>query len=334
MDKGAKLLVFIFILISTPLWASCSSPSDDPFEVEEVETYYEEILPSDAPITTNVFYETYTLNGPVGQSGACYGDYLFIATANLKDIKMYNLRNKSLVYALDTTGFADFLKDSPSVYHCNQACFGPDFYQEGDPFPLLYISQRNNVEGRCFYQVFRIVLPDLEGEEYESFSLELVQTIYLPVMTIRNSLGNANLVIDGEKRLMYTYSRNNKSTDFNYGQCKISVFTLPSFYESKVVYEAMDILDSYYLGCSAVNMQGGVIHDNKLYIGQGYKSCGYINLRIVDLENKKLEKTVDLLNAGFTQEPEGLYVYDNRLMMSVNGSNIYEFLSVDSLAVW
>ena len=110
MDKGAKLLVFIFILISTPLWASCSSSSDDTFEVEEVETYYEEILPSDAPTTTNVFYETYSLNGPVGQSGACYGDYLFIATANLKDIKMYNLRTKSLVYALDTTGFADFLR--------------------------------------------------------------------------------------------------------------------------------------------------------------------------------------------------------------------------------
>ena len=96
----------------------------------------------------------------------------------------------------------------------------------------------------------------------------------------------------------------------------------------------MDILDSYYLGCNAINMQGGVIHNNKLYIGQGYKSCGYIKLRIVDLENKKLEKTIDLLNAGFVAEPEGLYVYDDRLMMSVNGPNIYEFLSVDSLSVW
>jgi len=334
MNNCTKLLFFIFILISTPLWASCSSSVDDVFEAEEVETYYEEIIPSEAPVTTNVFYETYSLNGPVGQSGACYGDYLFVASVYLKDIAMYNMRTKSLVYTLNATNFADFIKDSPSVYHCNQACFGPDFYAEGDPFPLLYISQRNNVNGRCFYQVFRIIMPELEGEEYDSFSLEQVQTIYLPAMNIRNSLGNANLIIDGENRLMYTYSRNNKSTDFNYGQCKISVFSLPELTDTEVVYETMDILDSYYLGCSAVNMQGGVIHDNKLYIGQGYKSCGYINLRIVDLENKKLEKTVDLLNAGFTAEPEGLYVFDNRLMMSVNGASIYEFLSVDSLAIW
>ena len=334
MNSSAKFLIFIFVLISTPLCASCSSSDDDVLGPEKVETYYEEIIPSDAPVTTNVFYETYSLNGPVGQSGACYGDYLFVATANMKDIKMYNLRTKSLVYTFDTIGFADFLKDSPSVYHCNQACFGPDFYQEGDPFPLLYISQRNNVDGRCFYQVFRIILPELIGDEYESFSLEQVQTIYLPVMTIKNALGNANLAIDCDNRLMYTYSRNNKTTDFNYGQCKISVFSLPSVYESKVVYESMDILDSYYLGCNAINMQGGVIHNNKLYIGQGYKSCGYIKLRIVDLENKKLEKTIDLLNAGFVAEPEGLYVYDDRLMMSVNGPNIYEFLSVDSLSVW
>ena len=234
MNSTTKFLVFIFVLISTPLCASCSS-HDDVFEEKEVETYYEEIIPSDAPVTTNVFYETYSLNGPVGQSGACYGDYLFIATANMKDIKMYNLRTKSLVYTFDTIGFADFLKDSPSVYHCNQACFGPDFYQEGDPFPLLYISQRNNVDGRCFYQVFRIILPELIGDEYDSFSLEQVQTIYLPAMTIKNALGNANLAIDGDNRLMYTYSRNNKTTDFNYGQCKISVFSLPSVYESKVV---------------------------------------------------------------------------------------------------
>ena len=334
MNSSAKFLIFIFVLISTPLCASCSSSDDDVLGPEKVESYFEVIHPSDAPVTTNVFYETYSLNGPVGQSGACYGDYLFVATANMKDIKMYNLRTKSLVYTFDTIGFADFLKDSPSVYHCNQACFGPDFYQEGDPFPLLYISQRNNVDGRCFYQVFRIILPELIGDEYESFSLEQVQTIYLPVMTIKNALGNANLAIDGDNRLMYTYSRNNKTTDFNYGQCKISVFSLPSVYESKVVYESMDILDSYYLGCNAINMQGGVIHNNKLYIGQGYKSCGYIKLRIVDLENKKLEKTIDLLNAGFVAEPEGLYVYDDRLMMSVNGPNIYEFLSVDSLSVW
>ena len=74
-----------------------------------------------------------------------------------------------------------------------------------------------------------------------------------------------------------------------------------------------------------MNMQGGFIWNNKLYISQGYLSCNFIYLRIVDLKNRKLINDIDLLGDGFPIEPEGFFRYGNDVMMSCNGSPIYKF---------
>ena len=261
-------------------------------------------------------------NSKGNQSAAVYGDYVFLVTKGRSYLYIYNLEEKKHIYSIKMEAIFEYDYLGSDLFHSNQASFGVSFYHPDDPFPLLYISQRAREDRRCFVEVFRIIV-NRKGNSYSSIDAQLVQTIYFPAMTEDNSLGNVNCVIDRQNQLMYTYSRNNERTDHNYGQCKISCFKIPDVGYDFVYLEDQDILSSYMLGCSAVNMQGACVHDGILYIGQGYKSAGYIYLNVVDLEEKKLLGRIDLLNKGVEWEPEGCFFYQGSVMIAA-GSNIWE----------
>ena len=255
--------------------------------------------------------DAYSSLGVSHQSAAAYGDYVFIVTNGRSKICMYNLAKKELVYTLDRSAV------NGNLYHCNQSTFGFERYAPEDPFPLLYISQRNNSSGRCFVEGFRIKPQQREeSEEYQSFTVELVQTIYLPAMSYENSLGNANCVIDSSNKVMYTYSRNNLSVEDNYLICKITKFKVPSPKQAIVTLEDEDILDSFMLDCTALNMQGGCIKDGVLYIGQGIPSYRDLYFNVVDLNNKTLVKRFPLNKYNVVWEPEGCFFYDGTVMLS------------------
>ena len=245
------------------------------------------------------------------QSAATYGDYVFFVTDGRSKIGLFSLRKKEILFTLTLRG-AD-----RKTYHCNQCTFGIEKYEDIDHFPLLYISQRAKSDGRCFIEAYRIFpLYNEDLSEYDSFYVELVQTIYLPKMTRDNSLGNANCVIDAANRTMYTYSRNNNTKEDNYGQCRISQFEIPDIHQKTVILNDGAILSSYAIDVSAINMQGGCVQDGILYIGQGYPSAGYIYLNIIDLEKKEMVRRIDLKKNDVTWEPEGCFFYDGCVMLS------------------
>ena len=245
------------------------------------------------------------------QSAAAYGDYAFFVTKGRSKIHMYNLRKKSSLFVLKLKGV-----DS-KIYHCNQCSFGIDKFDSSDPFPLLYISQNAKSDKRCFLEVYRI-LPvfDEELNDYSSFSISLVQTVFFPAMSSENSLGNVNCAIDTDECVMYTYSRNNDSQDDNYGQCKITKFNIPDFREMNVYLEDESILSSFFVDCEAFNMQGGFVKNNVLYIGQGYLIAGYIILNIIDLKEQEILQRIDLQKCSVSWEPEGCFFYDGSVMIS------------------
>lgn len=269
-------------------------------------------------VNTSLFAE----NSKNNQSVASYGDYLIIIPRGRGAMHLYNLRKKTLLYSLKMKAGTGKDVLGSDLYHCNQATFGVDFYEDGDPFPLLYISQRAREDNRCFTEVYRI-FPRLCDGDYISMEAQLVQTIFFPKMTYENSLGNVNCVIDCETKEMYTYSRNNNKGDTNFGVCKITSFSIPDFHRDTVMLEDSDILKSYMLECSAINMQGGCIKDGILYIGQGFSSAG-IYLNIIDLKKRKLIQRIDLLNDyGIKWEPEGCFYYNNNVMIA-EGTNIWQ----------
>lgn len=269
-----------------------------------------------------LYIDEISSDGMAHQSAACYGDYAFLISNKMINVRVFNMRNYSRIFDL---------KDQPplgtgTIYHCNQACFGTQKYSEEDYFPLLYISQHQNKNNRSFIQVFR-VLPTSAGygQEFTAFAFEKIQTIYFPVLTDDNSLGNVNAVIDTDNHFIYTYSRNNNTAAGNYGKCKISKFNLPNALEStSLTLSDNDILESFFINTSAFNMQGGAYHEGLLYIGRGVPSAGYVYLYVVDLTNRKLWFTVDLLNNGFSWEPEGAYFYKDDLYIGAS-SRIFKF---------
>lgn len=247
-------------------------------------------------------------NSYTNQSAAVWREYLFLIPKYRGKIYMYNLKEKRLLCTFGMESMTE-LCNGYDIYHCNQTTFGTDFYENSDPFPLLYISQRARNDNRCFTEVFRILPLKKENDgDYTSMELRLVQTIYFPPMSEANSLGNVNCVIDSENRLLYTYSRNNVKTDSNYRQCKISCFNIPNAYEEVVYLEDSDIKSSFMIDISAYYMQGACIVGRYLCIARGAASVKYIDLNIVDLKTQQMKKQIDLFGNG--------YIYGNQKAVS------------------
>ena len=245
------------------------------------------------------------------QSAAVHGDYAFFVRDGRGAICLYDMANKKKVYTITIKS------EGGKTYHCNQSSFGVEKYDPSDLFPPLYISQRARSERRCFTEVFRIIpLFNADSTVLLAFRTEKIQEILFPPMSRENSMGNVNCVIDSKTGWMYTYSRNNDSSDENYRVCKISRFAIPSIHQPEVVLEDSDIRSSFFLDVEATNMQGGCIVGDHLYIGQGYPAVGYIYLNVVDLSEKKLVKRYDLIANGVDWEPEGCFYYDGNVMLS------------------
>ena len=255
------------------------------------------------------------------QSAACYGNYAFFLLDAMKKVQMYNIQKKQEIFTLTQTSLGQ-----ASIYHCNQSCFGKEKFHPEDPFPLLYVSMFQ-ASGRCSAMVYRI-LPNknTESDEYDSFSLELVQRIYYPKVSDANALYNVNAVIDTQNNFIYTYSRNNNSNAENYMKCRVSKFPLPDPHSGNVTFENDDILDSFELNVSAANTQGGTLDGNLLYIMRGYPGAGYVYLYIIDINEKRIKYIVDLFSNGFYEEPEGVFFHNDTLYTSTSSGKIYRFL--------
>lgn len=240
------------------------------------------------------------------QSAAVYGENVFLVTNRRTRIYKYDLVQCQMVDSIVMPVGKGTTPSGDVLYHCNQSSFSPCFYSTSDKYPLLFISQRAKEDKRCFAEVYRLLFND------NKYSAQLIQTILFPVMTEENSMGNVNVVFDAENKVMYTYSRNNDTMSTNYGVCKISKFTIPSFDIPIVYLNDEDIISSFSIECEAINMQGACIHNGVLYIGQGIKSP---ILRTINLDTGLLT-TYNIKKKGCKYEPEGCFWYNESLMIS------------------
>jgi len=274
--------------------------------------------------------ETYAKNSKGNQSAAAYGKYLFLVKDKLASVAVYNIEKKSVSCVYSMTPRND-MNGKQTVFHCNQSSFGVEKFIETDSFPLLYVSQRNRsaAEG-AMLSVFRVKPEFIEGEMV-SFSLEEVQTIYFPVMSDSNCLGNPNVAIDTAKQVMYVYSRNNRKEALNRHKAKLTTFKIPTLRdrEGNVVREVRlfdaDILSSFSSDFSMVNAQGACAKSGMLYIAQVYSDSLHKRgavLHKIDMDTQK-HTTLDLSSLGFKREIEGCWAYNGNLMFSSSGKMLY-----------
>jgi len=262
-------------------------------------------IPSD-DFDKDISLSIYSSNLKNHQSAAVYGDCAFMVNNWRTRIFIYDLINCQMVDSIIMPAGKGRTPSGDVIYHSNQCSFSPFFYSANDNYPLLYISQRAKEDKRCFTEVYRLLLND------NKYSAHLIQTILFPVMTENNSMGNVNVVFDTDNQVMYTYSRNNDTMSTNYGVCKIAKFKIPSFDTPIVYLNDDDIISSFSIDCSAVNMQGACIHNGYLYIGQGTNSS---ILRAIHLDTGLLT-TYNIKKIGCKYEPEGCFWYNESLMIS------------------
>lgn len=271
--------------------------------------------------------ETFSTNAVYGQSAALYGKYLFIVKDKLTQVILYDMESKAQVYTW-TTNFS-----SQNTWHCNQSSFGTLKYNANDMFPVLYISQRNNAEGRAEIQVYRI-LPTLTDGEITSFTMVLVQTILLPAENETNCLGYPNVAIDTERGYMWAYSRYNTSGSPNSGKAMFTRFAIPALFDSSnnpvatVTLEDSNIQDHFLDNWATYNNQGAFIRNGKMYMMRGVPSSDHFcECNVIDLYFQRTRVSrVDLYPNGFTSEPEGCFYYNGTVFFTVNGTNIYRIL--------
>lgn len=311
----------------TPVNDAVESLSSDVEEIKDVlgigdggETsgfsYYGEKI----AFSNTMNFSSYATNAASGQSSAIYGDYLFIVREKLTSIVCYNMATKTLLCTL-STGYS-----KSNAWHCNQSQFGTLRVNENDVFPVLYITVNNDSNGRCSWVAYRII-PTYTDDEISSFTIEEVQTIYLPAMTDDNCLGNVNIAVDYDRNLLWGYGRNNRTEADNAGKATFVCFPMPALSETTVTYEDADIIDTFQDDWNMTYAQGGFIKNGKLVIMQGYASVNLINLRVIDLyAQRKQVSFADLLNNGFTNEPEGVFYYYGNIYTSTNNTRIWRIL--------
>ena len=272
-------------------------------------------------------------NGVVGQDGAISGDIMF-RFENDATCTVYNLTSKKQI-AQFTLDKADIMKP-----HCNTVCFGIEYFEEGDEFPLLYINVYNNYgneEDRregvcCVYRICR------DGSEFSSTLVQLIKIGFVentelwksqPDNSDRRPYGN--FVTDNERNRLYVYVMRDKTWKTRYFE-----FEMPrssdGIYDEKygvntVTLVSEDIKAQFDLGYSNY-VQGGCARDGVLYSLEG----GTVNgpeckvpprLKIIDMRGQKLLSTVELHSFGLSIEPELIDFYGDDLYYMDSSGAVY-----------
>lgn len=226
------------------------------------------------------------------QDWAVYGDSLYrfydkfafidvIDVSNLKRIKKQN---------------SIYTKLADVAVHCNSVDFSSIFYNESDPLPLVYVSQRGD---SCRTNVYRITQ---NGSQY---GVQLIQTIHFKDanMTTTN--------VDETGKFLWIYS--NGPYGRSYSKIEIPALTFKNVNISAV----NGVRERVRITISGVG-QGATIKGHYIYHLHGFKNQG--TLAIVDLNTGKEVQKIDLVALGFKGEPESAAFRGNDLIIGDHGN--------------
>ena len=229
------------------------------------------------------------------QAGACYGNYLFLFQENNTQCWMYNLANSTLIQNIQI-GESD--RGFVSNCHCNSVVFGTEFYDSGDPFPLIYVSTGYSYGNYTGALVYRIIATT--SDSVTTYSLSLVQTLKLPGSTWTEFLVGE----DNDCYLCYT------------GQRKIYRMAMPLLSAGDMEFDLSNALETYQFTqqpswYNGSRNQGRIYHNGKIYMVSGVPGSNETSLFIVlDLATRRREVQIDLIETlGLTSEPEACFFW-------------------------
>lgn len=290
-----RIAIVIIISICPLIICSCQEkvewtiefgvPDPEPTEVLEIEKKPD-------------FEVLMTLNGGSPQGGDCWADYFFQFTTNNTVVRVYDLSTKTLVQTIPMTGS---LKGFVPNCHCNTVCFGSEYYDVGDLFPLLYVSTGYAYGGYTGALVYRITQHD------GSFFITLVQTIRFP---IDNSSWTEFVPGDEFAYLCYTSER------------IIFKIPMPKLKDGDYIISRKDAFETYSFGpqpnwLSTSRNQDRLFYQGKILYITGVPQNGEASAFVLlNLEERIREKIVDFKEIGLRSESESLFVWRGDLYVA------------------
>ena len=237
-----------------------------------------------------------------------------VSCQNTGVITLYNYDGRTLTKRGDSFPMASNDKEN----HSNVVSMSRSFYKEGDPLPLIYVSQcsKGRYKGMkdvCFVERIK---PELNATE-------LVQTILYK--DENKNFGYAvQWVLDNENGYLYGYGNTINNNDPQ-NRHRIVKFRIPEVKEGLVTLTDADLLENYLLEETYSQPfnpvgQGLFIKDEVLYMptGFGQEKAPSI-LYVWDLKARRMRNVIDLTKAT-KGELEDCAAFGSALMIQAQGS--------------
>lgn len=207
------------------------------------------------------------------------------------------------------------LATNDPVNHSNVASFGKEYAVEGDPLPVIYISQcaKKPYKGHKDVLFVERIAPDFQ-------SSELVQTIFYD--DVEKDFGYAlQWVLDENGEFLYGYGNTTKDKDVENNRHRIIKFRMPALSDGEfVTLTKADALENYLIEDTAEGFatigQGLYIRENRLYMPTGVGTEKYpATLYVWNLQTRQMERILDM---NYTQmgEPEDMSWYNGNFYVS------------------
>jgi len=236
-----------------------------------------------------------TTNTVQGLAG--YGKFIAQAYDMNPCVDIYEAETGKLVETVTGTNL--------STTHCNNASFSHTFFDEDDPYPLLYLQERGALHKT---RVFRIVPTDTTSH------LEQIQLITL------NTSSSATTTIDMENNLMCI--RHSGKKDGAAGTY-ITTVRVPNPFVGDITLDVTG--DGVRYSCwtpATTNNQDCAVFDGKMFMVRGNNVES--SLVIIDITNGDILSNVDLRAAGIYSEPEGCTHKDGSLFITNINASLYK----------
>ena len=235
---------------------------------------------------------------PHQQGGDSWGDYFFQFVTNNSVVRVYDLSTKTLVQTVTIGGSQ---RGFVSNCHGNTACFGNEYYDAEDIFPLIYVSTGYASGGYTGALVYRIT------QHNEVFFITLVQTIKFPVD--KSSWTEFVPGEDGIAYLCYTSER------------IIFKVTMPKLKDGDVIITRDDAIETYQFTpqpnwMSTSRNQDRLFYHGKILYISGVPPGEASAFVVLNLETLERETIIDFKKIGLNTEPESLFVWQGDLYVA------------------
>lgn len=272
-----------------------------------------------------------------GQDGAIHGSILFRFDTK-GNCTVYDISKLTEEDNAEGEPIAHFTLDRAEILvpHSNAVCFGCEYYEEGDEYPLLYTNVYNNY-ARNENKMIGTTLVYRIQRDGDIFISKLVQIIEIG-FTENQELWKAyvdkhgdrpygNFLIDNESSSYWAFVMRSENLGTRYFR-----FDLPSVFDGKmddslnvrrVVLRKNDIRE--YFDCQYHRfIQGAALYGGKIYSTEGFSrdSVNRPAIRIIDLATAE-EKYFDITELGLVNEPELIDFYCGKCFYSDAHGNFY-----------